>query len=85
MMKRCVFETGLEDREGLRGCELLFQSSREFQSLRAALEKALSLKLSRLDLGADRRPVEMDLRGRECWQGEKRLVRYGRARWWRAW
>ena len=40
---------------------------REFQSLEAALEKALSPELRRLDLGVERRLAEMDLRDREGW------------------
>ena len=40
---------------------------REFQSLGAALENALSPKLRSLDLGVESRPAEVDLRDREGW------------------
>lgn len=40
---------------------------RKFQSLGAALEKAQSPKLWRLDLGLERREAEVDLRDQEGW------------------
>ena len=51
----------------VRESDSLMSGGREFQSLGAALEKALSPKLRRLDLGVERRPAEVDLRDREGW------------------
>ena len=55
------------DWEAARDSEYLMSGGRELQSLGAALEKTLSPKLQRLDLGVERRPADVDLRDREGW------------------
>ena len=51
----------------VRDSEVRISWGREFQSLGAALEKALSPKQRRLDFWMERRPAEVDLRDREGW------------------
>ncbi len=60
------FETELDDRERP---ESLSSCGRELQSLEVALEKVLSLKTTDVGHGAEKRPVEVDLRGRGGWKG----------------